>query len=85
MKNMKGLKWMMMKADLYSTLCRMIFVTFKLFDIRYYQPHKFNTIANENVKKYVAILSTPIPDQTKNQPHHLQPRMGSLKLCVPLA
>ena len=33
----------------------------------------FNTIANENVKKYVAILSTLIPDQTKKQPYHLQP------------
>ena len=42
----------------------------------------FNTIANENVKKYVAILSTPIPDQTKKQPYHLQPGMGSLKLCI---
>ena len=25
----------------------------------------FNTIANENVQKYVAIVSIPIPDQTK--------------------
>ena len=39
-----------MKADLYSKLCCMILVTFKLFDIRYYQPHMFNIIANENVK-----------------------------------
>ena len=28
----------------------MILVTFKLFDIRFYQPHMFNIIANENVK-----------------------------------
>ena len=38
----------------------------------------FNTIGNENVQKYVAIVSIPIPDQTKKQPYHLQPGMGSL-------
>ena len=39
----------------------------------------FNTIANENVKKYVAILSTPIPDQTKKTAIPPSTRNGKFK------